>query len=235
MTADHGGDNRVLPVLHLTRADVLRAQARLVYEANADGLFLIDMGGSTMPTRDAVELVRSEWPDAWLGVNVLGYGGVSAIRATETWPINGVWIDHLGIDQRPSSWQVMPQLRDALTRRTIFQPDAEFEVFGGVAFKYGPDVSDDDAAKTARMVSCIDGVTVTTSGPGTGQAARPEKLRAMREGIGLERRLAVASGVTPENAAQHFEYVDDVLLATGIEAEWGRFDPHLLDLVLKAR
>ena len=43
---------------------------------------------------------------------------------------------------------------------------------------------------------------VTTSGPGTGKAAAPEKIRTIRQAIG-DKPLAIASGVTPENVPDY--------------------------------
>jgi predicted TIM-barrel enzyme len=72
---------------------------------------------------------------------------------------------------------------------------------------------------------------VTTSGPGTGQAARPEKVRAMKEAIGSH-PLALASGVTPENVTDYLAWVDCFLVATGISYTFEELDPgRVADLV----
>jgi len=223
---------RVLPVLHLLNAKQVREQARLVYECGADGLFLIDMGGSRVRTSDAVDVVRHDWPDRWLGVNVLGYNVPDALRHVHEWPIQGLWVDHSGIDERPLSWKVMPDIRSAQFWSTSL--GNTHEVFGGVAFKYGRTLSLDACAEAARVAAGVLPV-VCTSGDGTGLPADLEKLEAMRSAIQGRARLAVASGVSPANAKATYDYVDDALMATGIEREFGVIDPKLLSKVIAAR
>lgn len=224
---------RVLPVLHLQDEKQVREQARLVYESGADGLFLIDMGDSLIDTRHAARIVREDWPDRWLGVNVLGWNTVGAILNVIDWPIQGLWVDHTGITDNVRSWGVMPLIRSHLFNWEVLAGEP-LELFGGVAFKYGPEVPKEHLEQLARAAATVLPV-VCTSGPGTGQAADLEKLALMRRGVdGSNARLAVASGVCPENASDQFAYVDDVLLATGIERAFGYFDPARLAAVIKA-
>ena len=56
---------------------------------------------------------------------------------------------------------------------------------------------------------------VTTSGVATGHSAEVPKIEAFRAGC-ADQTLAVASGVTPDNAAAYAGLVDAVLVATGI-------------------
>jgi predicted TIM-barrel enzyme len=87
-----------------------------------------------------------------------------------------------------------------------------------------------DLAKAARRAApWID--VVTTSGPGTGKAAAPAKVRAMKEALG-EHPLALASGVTPENVTDYLPWVDGFLVATGISYTFEDLDPaRVRDLV----
>ena len=209
----------------------VQEQARLVYESGADGLFLIDMGGSDVRTRDAVDVVRQDWPDKWLGVNVLGYNVPDALSQINQWPVQGLWVDHSGIEERPLSWQVMPAIRNAQFWSTSL--GNTHEVFGGVAFKYGRRLDLDACAEAARVAAQVLPV-VCTSGDGTGCPADLDKLEAMRSAINCRARLAVASGVSPANAKATYDYVDDALMATGIEAGFGYIDPILLGKVVAA-
>lgn len=222
---------RVLPVLHLLHEEQVLDEASVAYGEGADGLFLIDMGASDITTRDAVDAVRSLFPDKWLGVNILGHDIPGALRAVHGWPIQGLWVDHSGIDERPLSWQVMPHIR-----RSMFWSASlgnEHEVFGGVAFKYGRALDLEACQAAARAAASVLPV-VCTSGPGTGMAADLEKLVVMRNAIAGQARLAVASGVDPANAKAMFDYVDDALMATGIEKSFGRFAPLALRKVIAA-
>ena len=104
--------------------------------------------------------------------------------------------------------------------------------FGGVAFKYCRRVEQLEAA--ARIaIRYMD--VVTTSGPGTGKAAEPDKLRRMRQALGSF-PLALASGVTPENVTDYLPYVDCFLVATGISKSFTELDPaKLATLVERVR
>ena len=55
---------------------------------------------------------------------------------------------------------------------------------------------------------------ITTSGVATGHAAELKKIAMFRAAIG-DRPLAIASGITPENAVS-FSEVDCFMVATGI-------------------
>ena len=56
---------------------------------------------------------------------------------------------------------------------------------------------------------------VTTSGVATGRSAEVSKIEAFRTGC-ADQALAVASGVTPDNAGVYARLVDAILVATGI-------------------
>ena len=59
------------------------------------------------------------------------------------------------------------------------------------------------------------------SGPGTGRAADLDKMKAFKEGC--QCKLAVASGVTPENVSSYKDFVDAILIATGISETFHKF------------
>jgi predicted TIM-barrel enzyme len=74
---------------------------------------------------------------------------------------------------------------------------------------------------------------VTTSGVATGQEADVGKIETFRRAIG-DTPMALASGVTPENAAAYAD-VDCFMVATGINAP-GNFydiDPERLAALLR--
>ncbi len=56
---------------------------------------------------------------------------------------------------------------------------------------------------------------MTTSGPGTGEAADIDKIRTMKSALG-DHPLAIASGITPENVHEYLPYTDCFLVATGV-------------------
>jgi len=74
---------------------------------------------------------------------------------------------------------------------------------------------------------------VTTSGVATGQAADMTKITDFRRGLG-QSPLAIASGITPDNAAAYAANVDCFLVATGINrtGDFYNIDPARLSALL---
>ena len=75
---------------------------------------------------------------------------------------------------------------------------------------------------------------VTTSGVATGSAADLSKIETFRKSCG-ERAIALASGISPENAASYLGLVDCFMVATGIniEGDFYNIAPKRLEKLLK--
>jgi hypothetical protein len=173
---------------------------RIAEESGADGVFLI---GHSMAYRSLCEIyehVRKQFPDMWIGVNFLD---VSSYR---DWPllsdiarllhVNGLWIDTL------------PDKRLDVPSST--------EVFGGVAFKYiDPSIRGAQLKESCdKALHVVD--VITTSGTKTGSAPDVQKLEEIRENIGNDAQLALASGVTEKNISLFLPIVDTFLVASSI-------------------
>lgn len=220
---------RVLPVVHVLDAAHAVDQSRVALGAGADGVFLIDHGGSVENTHACVRAVQDYAPEAFIGVNLLSQLLPRAVRTVAPWAISALWSDDAGIDEglAPEDQPAGAALAEAVA-------DSGFagEVFGGVAFKYQRTVPDDALGRAVRAAApWLD--VVTTSGPGTGAAASMEKLSAMRAGLPPGKRLGVASGVTPETVAEVLTVVDDVLVASSICADFHTFDQARLEALLE--
>ena len=106
------------------------------------------------------------------------------------------------------------------------RPDHTF--FASVAFKYQP--ADPDPGEAARRALEL-GMLPTTSGDATGHAPDPAKLERIRAIIGppsAHAPLALASGVSPENAAALAPHLTDVLVSTGVSSDFHTFAPDRL-------
>jgi predicted TIM-barrel enzyme len=68
---------------------------------------------------------------------------------------------------------------------------------------------------------------VTTSGPGTGEAAHVDKIRVMKEALD-DFPLAIASGITPQNVGDYLPFSDCYMVATGISSSFVELDPRLV-------
>lgn len=213
---------RLLPVLHILSDDVdhTRHQVAVAVENGADGIWLINHSGTSVRMHEHFDNVRADHPDLWVGLNLLDMPAQTAMRIVTTTftqgrRIDALWADDSGITDQGA----LPKAQETWEMKK----DAGWagEYFGSVAFKVGPLIR--NAARAALAARGYMDV-VTTSGPATGVAADVEKIkdmRAMLEG----QRLAVASGITPENAEVYLPYVDDLLVATGISHDFHTLDP----------
>jgi predicted TIM-barrel enzyme len=84
----------------------------------------------------------------------------------------------------------------------------------------------DDVREAARIAAGYMDI-VTTSGPATGQAAAPDKIRAMKEALGTF-PLAIASGITAQNIGNYLNTADCFLVATGISSSRSELNEELV-------
>ena len=107
--------------------------------------------------------------------------------------------------------------------------------FGGTAFKKQRKVNPADYGKSAQIAGGLMDV-VTTSGTATGNPAEISKIATFRSAL-PDTPIALASGITPENAA-NYAMVDCFMVATGINIadDFYNIDPAKLEsLILKCR
>jgi hypothetical protein len=215
-----------LPVIHLPddgRQGM--AAVKVALKAGADGVFLINQGTSTHNILTTlIPNIRSEFgPATWIGINALGSAAEDVMTMSGHTPdrrLDGIWSDDAGVDSLNENQFEAARARFLDTRRATGWNGL---YFGGTAFKTQAPILENLLGTVAsRAASFVD--VVTTSGPGTGRAADPERVRIMREAI-PGAAMGLASGVTPENASQFLPYVDAFLVASGIELSFGVLDP----------
>lgn len=204
----------ILPVIHVdSEAQALR-NVEIARNANADGVFLINHGMSATELLSIHRVVFAQYSDWWIGVNCLDLTPVQVFQAIDN-TVKGVWVDNAMIDENAEQ---QPSAEKVLTVREKAGWSGLY--FGGVAFKYQRPV--DDLASAARKAARYMDV-VTTSGPGTGDAASTEKIRVMKQALG-HHPLAIASGITPENVHEYLDCADCFLVATGISHSFEELD-----------
>jgi uncharacterized protein len=212
----------VLPVIHVCNENQAHRNACIAKEAAADGIFLINHSlGSDDLFRIHAQVV-ADFPGWWVGVNCLDLSP-EMVFSRLTSLVSGVWVDNAMIQEGQTN---QPDAEAVLKAQAVCGWQGLY--FGGVAFKYQRPVNDLNAA--ARIASRYMDV-VTTSGPGTGQAAHVEKIRTMKEALG-DFPLAIASGITPDNASRYLPYSDCYLVATGISTNFYELDPLLVRRLL---
>lgn len=236
---------KIYPVVHVNNIEQSLEQSELAFSSGADGVFLIDHHGHGPETLVlAYNSVRERFPEQFIGLNFLGVPDpVDVYTVTERLKRGGainkapdaLWVDDArgditSFDDPVSRLEVLAQNRS----ESDFLKNIKF--FGGTAFKYTIDYTDDpvEAAVQANQNEHFIDV-ITTSGEGTGKAASLEKIRSMKAAIG-NNALALASGVDANNINSYKPYVDYVLVSTSVEVEpySGIFDParlkELIDL-----
>lgn len=204
----------VLPVIHVATEGQAMRNAALAREAGAAGVFLINHAISSRALLAIHAKVVEAFPGWWSGVNCLDLDPEEVFSLVSK-EVGGVWADNAMIEEGQLEQPAAAAALEA-QRRLGWQG----LYFGGVAFKYQRHVDDlRSAATTARQYMDV----ITTSGPGTGQAAHVDKIRTMKEAIG-DFPLAIASGITPANVSDYLPYADCFLVATGISRSFEELD-----------
>jgi len=222
----------VTPVIHVLDAGQALRNLDIVDAAGCPGAFLINHDFAVEPFLPILKEVRAARPDLWLGVNFLDQPGDVAFPilgrlAAEGCRIDAYWADDARIDERTPE---QTEAEEIATARVRSGWDGIY--LGGVAFKKQRPVAEADHAKAARLsVPYLD--VVTTSGIATGHEADVSKVRTFRDAIG-DAPLALASGITPDNAARYCGLVTWFLVATGINfaGDFYNIDPDRLDALL---
>ena len=214
----------VLPVIHVVNAEQAIRNATIARDAGADGIFLINH--DNLPHGALLEVytaVYAAHPDWWIGINCLDLTPIEIFKQAGG-RVDGIWVDNGMIDETK---QAQPKAEEVLAVQKEIRWQGLY--FGGVAFKYQAQV--EDVAQAARMAANYMDV-VTTSGPATGQAAAPDKIRQMKDELG-KRPLAIASGITPENITNYLPIANCFLVATGISTTFDELDPHRTRLLVE--
>lgn len=216
----------ILPVIHIETEAQAVVNAAMAEKEGCDGVLLIDMRGYGHQKLFSIyDAVRSKLPNFWIGLNCLDLHPASAFTQIPS-EVNGYWADNAGIyDFAHTEADVIREARTKSGWKGLY--------FGGVAFKYQNPVRD---VESVTRVATIYMDVVTTSGPGTGLAADPEKIRKMKSAIG-NFPLAIASGITHDNIGDYLGNSDCYIVSTGLLFPGNEyFDPlKIAGLVSKVR
>lgn len=209
----------VLPVIHVLETDRTLANVDILTELGAPGCFLINHDFDIETFLPIVREVRTARPNIWMGLNFLAVTGLHAFpRLAELerdgFRIDAYWADDARIDERT---EAQPEAQAILDARRGWNG----LYLGGTAFKKQRPVAEADHAEAARIASEWMDV-VCTSGQATGIEADDEKIATFRTATG-DTPLALASGITPENAHRYAD-VDAFLVATGINYDGNFYD-----------
>ena len=225
----------IYPVVHINDTYVAREQVTLALDFGADGVYLIDHNGRTDTILETLRLIRSERPDSFIGINLLGhridevYDLIERIAndGDETLLPSAVWADNVENNAFDPTEFLERKNRNALLGKV--------KLLGGISFKYTSTFSENPeiaGAEVARLRDSVD--VVTTSGAGTGKPPTVEKLKAVRQAA-CGKPVAVASGVSAGNIYDYAGLVDQILVSTSIETYpySGVFDSQKLEELIR--
>ncbi|MEJ8837616.1 hypothetical protein [Ramlibacter sp. AN1133] len=220
----------ILPVVHHLNSELSLTQARLALEHGADGVFLISHQGLDQAVLQVAARLRHAWSQPvaatgelpFVGVNLLQTNNPGALEMAARLRLDGVWFDSPGVNSHGATPRTKKLVED-------IQRYPDVTVFGSVAFKYQPD--EPDPAGASREALKL-GMLPTTSGDATGMAPELSKIQSMSAAV--KGRLAVASGMNPENVSAYVPFVSHILVATGISHDEHTFDPARLDRFVAA-
>lgn len=223
----------VTPVIHVLDRAQAEHNIAVAVQAGAAGVFLINHDFPKEQLLPILRDLRPRWPGLWLGVNFLAVTGRDAFPIlgqlqAEGCPVDAYWADDARMDERADE-----QAEAAEIARIRAGSGWTGLYFGGVDFKKQRPVDASQYRHSAGIARPFMDV-VTTSGIATGHEAADSKIADFRAGLG-DAPLALASGITPENAARYGRDVDCFLVATGInrQGDFYNIDPARLDALLK--
>ena len=214
----------ILPVIHVVDEAQTATNIDHIIKVGLKGCFLINHDFGIDSFLPVIEAIRGRYPDFWIGVNFLAVTGLKAFPILAELGSRGIrvdayWADDARIDEGTDTQTEAHEI--AATRE-----DCGWQglYFGGTAFKKQRPVDPKDYARAAGIAGGYMDV-VTTSGIATGRSADLGKLAAFRRAL-PERPIALASGITPDNAG-NYDMVDCFMVATGINFtdDFYRIDP----------
>lgn len=234
---------KIFPVVQLNRYDIDGAiaarESKNAFELGADGVYLVDKfgGNDTKPLFEAYNMVLAESVDKYIGLNILSFSPVSAMRALSKslgireegllLPPGGLWVNDMRGDSDKLEASKFRDL-DINTRRV--------RLLGGVAFRDTATYTDSPDMARYETVWLEDAVdVVVTSGPEDNLPPSVEKCRAMKEIIG-KKLFAVASGLSIGNISRYEGIVNEAIIPNDIETYngSGRFNSTKLEALIKA-
>ena len=221
----------ILPVIHVLDDARTGANIDHIIDAGLTGCFLINHDFGIDAFLPVLEAIRGRYPDFWIGVNFLAVTGLKAFPILADLDERGVRIDAYWADDARIDESAVTQEEADNIAATRADCGWKGLYFGGTAFKKQRPVDPKDYARAAGIAGGFMDV-VTTSGIATGHSADLGKLAEFRGAL-PDRPIALASGITPDNATD-YDMVDCFMVATGInfENDFYNIDPaRLLQLV----
>lgn len=209
----------IIAVIHYADDEQAMRNAERAHEAGCHGVLLIHMEGRNALLPPAAHEIRKRWPTLAVGLNLLGEDPARALEISI-----GAGLDMTWTDEQLTHSDGRDDEHARAAREVLAQAPGHV-LFAGVAFKHQRHEPDPPGA--ARRAMAL-GFVPTTSGAATGIAADPQRIADLRDALGPDAPLAVASGIDPDNAVDFAPNLSHILVATGVSTSFHEFDPALL-------
>ncbi len=208
----------VVPVIHVLDVAQTSHNIDIALDAGVPRVLLINHDFPVEQFLPIVRETRKRYPDLWIGLNFLAVTGEHAFPVLgelekEGCRIDAYWADDACIDEHAT---VQDQTQANRIQEVRENSGWQGFYLGGTCFKKQREVSPQHYGVSAELATHFMDA-VCTSGVATGIEADTGKIEIFRERIG-EHVLALASGITPENAAVYAD-VDCFMVATGINLD----------------
>lgn len=217
---------RIIPVIHYESDEQAKRNAAIAFGAGCDGVFLIHMEGKNHLLPSVAREIKAQHPNKLVGINYLGVETAEAVNANINLGLDMTWTDDQLTHSLDRPWTEAKRVCDVKTQ------DYSHLIFVGVAFKHQR--HEPDPVLAARKALEF-GFIPTTSGSATGVAADQNDVVKLRAGMGPGHPLAIASGITPENAEDYLPSLSHVLVATGVSSSFYELDAERLKILMAAR
>ncbi len=206
-------EKQFLVALHVQSDNqAIREAHNILTPDGAHGILLVNNGGfvkgeGPYPNLfDIAEHIKLILPDYVVGINPLETSTVRALELLSEHELDILWKDNGGVYEIGSQILIFENILKALHGNPV-------KYYGGVAFKYQTQPSN---LKGVCEVAAKHFSAVITSGDGTGSQPSLEKIRMIREYIGPEAKLGIASGMSVENVNLFLPYADIFIVGTSL-------------------
>jgi len=223
----------VMPVIHVLDSQQTANNIDIALAGGVPGVFLINHDFSVDEFLPIVRETRKRYPSAWIGLNFLAVTGdrafpILAQLERDGCHIDAYWADDACIDEHAT---LESQVAANRIKDVRAQSGWNGLYLGGTCFKKQREVNVTHYGVSAGLATHFMDA-VCTSGIATGKEADLNKIATFRECIG-DHVLALASGITPDNARSYHE-VDCFMVATGInvEGDFYNIDPYKLEQLM---
>lgn len=213
-------------VIHVESHAQCLKNLHLARGCGAGAVFFINHAMSDKELVDIFVRMRGMLEDRnlpmWMGLNLLDAGLSSRPEDTfrllpQDARVDGVWLDNMNFDDTDPHHETAMRIQEA-HMRFMATGSPNCLLFAPYAFKGQEYVKPSCNSRIAPHIFDFADV-LTTSGPGTGHAADPGKITAIRDAIGPDKPMVVASGATPRNLHNYLPAANGFLTFSGIGIE----------------